>query len=803
MTSPQTPNPSPDPRNQPSHQANRSSHRSNEPDPTYPNPPSPDPSPNPSPVPAPNPPSSNSNTILGALTRAVQTVRARVNFTQLVLKPNARVPELWIQDGEDPQSKVYPLVGEYYKLGRSSRSCDIVVRNPVVSQVHLSLTRDKRQRSAPFVLQDEKSTNGIYRGKRRITKLPLRHGDVLTLGPPELAAAVQVQYNYPPPWYVKAARYGLYGFTGATALVAAWVGLEWQKFSVYPLPASVQGPVVVYARDRETPLRPVETRAHVELSSLRDFSPYLADAVIASEDSRYNWHLGVDPLGILRALVANIQGGGIREGGSTVTQQLARSVFRDYVGTEDSAGRKLREAVVALKLETFYSKDDLMLTYLNRVYLGSGNYGFEDASQFYFGKSASDLTLSEAATLVGILPAPNNFNPVRDYETAVELRDRVINRMVTQGSVSVEDAQRARRSRIEINPRAIEELESIRAPYFYGHVLAELEDLLGDQLAREGNFIVESTVNLGMQAAAEAALEAEVAGTGSVLGYSEGAIATLDASTGEVLALVGGVNYQQSQFNRATQALRQPGSTFKVFAYAAALNQGIPSGSSYSCDSMSWMGQTFEGCRSGRSGSLDMYTSLALSENVVALRIAQQAGLDNMVRMAQRLGIRSELAPVPGLVLGQSEVNLLELTGAYGVMANRGVRNRPHTISRILDSSDCTDVNEPDTCRTIYEFGQSSEANLPVLDPGVADTMTSLLQGVIRSGTGGGAALGYGEAGKTGTNVDNADLWFVGYIPSQTLVTGVWLGNDDNTPTSGSSGNAALLWRNYMGQILP
>ncbi|PSB19781.1 penicillin-binding protein [filamentous cyanobacterium CCP2] len=797
MTSPQTPNPSPDPHNQPSSQVNRSTHLSNSPDPT-----SPDPSPQPAPTPSP-PSGGSSNTILGALTRAVQTVKARVNFTQLVLKPNARVPEIWIQDSDDPQAKVYPLVGEYYKLGRSSRSCDIVVRNPVVSQVHLSLTRDKRQRSAPFILRDENSTNGIYRGKRRITKLPLRHGDMLTLGPPELAAAVQVQYNYPPPWYVKAARYGLYGFTGATALVAAWIGLEWQKFNVYPLPASVQGPVVVYARDRETPLRPVETRAHVELSSLRDFSPYLPNAVIASEDSRYNWHLGVDPIGILRALVTNIQGGEIREGGSTVTQQLARSVFRDYVGTEDSAGRKLREAVVALKLETFYSKDALMLTYLNRVYLGSGNYGFEDASQFYFGKSASDLTLSEAATLVGILPAPNNFNPVRDYDIAVELRDRVINRMVTQGMVSVEEAQRARRSRIEINPRAIEELESIRAPYFYGHVFAELEDLLGDQLAREGNFIVESTVDLGMQATAEAALENEVAGTGLVLGYSEGAIVTLDASTGEVLALVGGINYQQSQFNRATQALRQPGSTFKVFAYTAALNQGISAGSTYSCDSMDWMGQIFEGCRAGRGGSMDMYTGMALSENVVALRIAQQAGLDNVVRMAQRMGIRSDLAPVPGLVLGQSEVNLLEVTGAYGVLANQGVRNRPHTISRILDSSDCEDVNNPDTCRVIYEFGQSSESNLQVLDPQVANTITSMLQGVIRSGTGGSAALGYGEAGKTGTTNDSVDLWFVGYIPSQALVTGVWLGNDDNTPTSGSSANAAQLWRSYMGQILP
>ncbi|HEY9660206.1 MAG TPA: penicillin-binding transpeptidase domain-containing protein, partial [Allocoleopsis sp.] len=463
--------------------------------------------------------------------------------------------------------------------------------------------------------------------------------------------------------------------------------------------------------------------------------------------------------------------------------------------------RKLKEAVVAMKLETFYSKDDLMLTYLNRVYLGSGNFGFEDAAQFYFGKSAKDLTLSEAATLVGILPAPNNFNPVRNYDTAVELRDRVINRMVEQGSVSLEEAQRARRSRIDINPKAIEELQSIRAPYFYGQVFAELQDLLGEQLAQEGNFIVESTVDLNLQTKAETALQNNVTNNGAVLGYSQGALMTLNAATGDVLALVGGVDYQQSQFNRATQAMRQPGSTFKVFAYTTALEDGISPGTSFSCAPLDWGGQYFEGCRSG-GGSLDMYSGIAGSENVIALRIAQEVGLDNVAQIAHRMGIQSELNPVPGLVLGQSEVTLLELTGAYGVLANQGVRNRPHTINRILDSSDCTNPDDRNTCRIIYEYGQNAEANVPVLDASVANTMTTLLQGVVQGGTGSSAALGLGEAGKTGTTNDSVDLLFVGYIPSQSLVTGVWLGNDDNTPTGGSSANAAQLWHDYMSQVV-
>jgi len=749
------------------------------------------------PPPPPNPP----KTLLSAITQAVQTVQAKVNFSKLKLKPNVRVPELQVQDAEANQTETYPLLGDRYLLGRSSKSCDIVVRNPVVSQVHLSVNRESSQPNAPFAMKDENSTNGIYKGKRRLQYISLRNGDVLTLGPPELAAAVRLEYIDPPPIYVKILRYGLYGFTGLTALTAMWIGMEWQRFSVRPLPMSVQGPFVIYARDGETPLNEPRTQAHVEMKQLSDFSPYLPAAVLASEDSRFYWHLGIDPIGTLRALVTNIQGGSIREGGSTLTQQLARSIFREYVGTEDSAARKVREAIVALKLETVYSKDFLLLTYLNRVYLGSGTYGFEDAAQFYFDKSAKDLTLSEAATLVGILPAPNTYNPARNYDTAVRLRDRVINRMAAMGKVSLQEAQRARRSRIEISPRAIEELQGTRASYFFSQIFIELEQLLGIQLAQEGNFIVESTVDLRLQEAAETNLRRTIETTGAAAGFSQGAVVTLDSTTGEVLALVGGYDYQASQFNRATQALRQPGSTFKVFAYTAAIEQGMPPTTTFSCDEVEWQGQVFAGCRSG-SSSVDMFAGLALSENSVALRIAKEVGLDRVVQVSKRMGIQSELNPVPGLVLGQSEVTLLELTGAYAVLANQGVRNRPHTIRRILDSSDCSDRNDFQTCRVIYDYNQDAAAGQPALDPPVATTMTDLLQGVVSNGTGRSAYLGLGEAGKTGTSNDSVDLWFVGYIPSFNLTTGIWFGNDDNTPTSGVSSQAAQLWGDYMEQVV-
>jgi 1A family penicillin-binding protein len=746
-------------------------------------------------------------TFLGTVTQAVQTIQAKINFSKLKLKPNARVPELWVQESGTEKAEQYPLLGDRYLLGRSSHSCDIVIRNPVVSQVHLSLNREKQLPGilayffrAPFTLKDENSTNGIYRRKRRIHSIVLRHGDVYTLGPPELAAGVRIKFHDPPTWYIKAIRYGIYGFSGLSALIALWVLAEWQRFPVYPLPVSVQGPVMVLARDGETPLRPSNNRTHAELPSLSEFSPYLPKALIASEDSRFYWHLGVDPIGVARALVTNLRGGGIREGASTLTQQLARSLFRQDVGTEDTAARKLREAAVALKLEAVYSKDFLLLTYLNRVYTGNGAYGFEDAAQFYLGKSAKDLTLSEAATLVGLLPAPNRFNPIRDYQKAIEQRNGVIQRMLELGMISVEEANRARRSRIDVNPKAREEIENTRAPYYYDQVFADLQTMLGEDLAKEGNFIVETGLDPQVQAIAEAALRQAVNSSGASAGFSQGALITLDSRTGEIVALVGGVDYKQSQFNRATQAIRQPGSTFKVFAYTAALEQGISSRTTFSCAPLTWDGQFFEGCRSG-GGSMDMYTAVALSENAVALRVAQDVGLDRVMQMARRMGIRSELKAAPGLVLGQSEVTPLELTGAFGVLANQGVGNRPRTIRRVLDSSDCEDRNNPQTCRVIYSTEQDSEVNQTILQPDVANAMTAMLQGVVTSGTGRTAAIGRGEAGKTGTTNNNVDLWFVGYIPDS-WVTGIWLGNDDNSPTSGSSAVAAQLWGDYMEKVV-
>lgn len=733
---------------------------------------------------------SNSPAVSQFLTQAIKTVQAQV----LTLKPSAKVPELRIKNGREKKIIKHPLISDRYLLGRSSRSCDIVVRNSLISQVHVSIYQDQ---SGQYFVKDEGSLNGLYVGKRKQSTVKLRHGHHFTLGPPDVADVVEVTFHDPPPVLVKSITYFLYGAGGMAMIAGIWIGMEWTKFSVNPLPVGVQGPVVVYSRDGQTPLRPLESDTHRELKQLSDFSPYLPDAVIASEDTRFYWHFGIDPIGILRAMIVNYMASDVRQGASTLTQQLARSLYPEYVGRENTAKRKLREMVVALKLETFHSKDRLLLTYLNRVYLGVGSYGFEDAAQFYFDKSASDLTLSEAATLVAILPAPNAYNPVRDYETAVQLRDRVINRMAKLGMITAEEATRARRSRIEVSPKAKQTFSQIRAPYFYNHVLVELQELLGSELAAEGNFIVETALDLNLQAIAETKLREHLNNQGRVYGYQQGAMVTLDSETGAILALVGGKSYEESQFNRVTQAQRQPGSTFKVFTYAAALEEGISPFRTYSCSPVTWQGQRYRGCDRS-SGNISLARGLAQSENAVALRLARDVGLKPVVEVAQRLGVNSPLNPVPGLVLGQSEVNLLEMTGAYAVFDNNGVKNRPHAITRIYDGGDCQDPDNYDSCRVIYDYNNNPERDRAVISPQLAPTMTQWLEGVITQGTGTAARIRENAAGKTGTTNDNVDLWFIGYVPRKNITTGVWLGNDQPSPTRGSSSQAAQLWGNYM-----
>jgi membrane peptidoglycan carboxypeptidase len=339
-----------------------------------------------------------------------------------------------------------------------------------------------------------------------------------------------------------------------------------------------------------------------------------------------------------------------------------------------------------------------------------------------------------------------------------------------------------------------------KAPYLYSYVFNELQEILGSETAKEGNFAIETGLDLNMQAKAETALRQNVASAGSTYRFAQGGIVSLDSKTGIVKAMVGGVDYQKSQFNRAVDAKRQPGSTFKLFAYAAAIEGGISPGKSYSCDPIGWQGRRFPGCGHGAVGAADMYTGFALSENVIALRIGRDIGLPKVLATAQKMGIRSHLDEVPAVILGQSVVNMLEMTGAYGTIADRGMWHKPRVIKRVYDTSNCN-LKQVSTCRVMYDAAKDTQSSRRVLSAGIADTLTTMMRGVVTNGTGKNAAIGLGEVGKTGTTDDNVDLWFIGFIPDKKILTGVWLGNDDNSPTKGSSAQAAQLWGNYMGSV--
>ena len=707
----------------------------------------------PSPPSQSKPPKSKLMTQIHQLTQVVNGV--------LKINPKERVPKLEVRRSQKDKPEIYDLVGDRYVLGRSTSKCDIVVQTPLVSQVHAQLVRDRSQKKSQFILQDQDSTNGIYRQKQRLKSVPLRHKMKITLGPPELAEAVTICYLDPPPWYIQSLQYAGIGVGSIVGLMVLAIAYELSRVpDLKPLPVSQQGPVEVFAGDSIKRLDPTDIANHTEYASLGEFGQFIPKAVIASEDTSFYWNLGVDPVGVVRAIVTNVRSRGERlEGASTITQQLSRNLLgKTYVGTDDSAGRKWREAVAAIKLTFTYNKDELLRLYLNRAYTGNGVYGFKDAARLYFGKEASELNLSETATLVGLLPSPETINPFKNKNLAIDYRDRILNRMSELGMITDKDAERARRSVLILNEAAKTKLQGSVAPYYYSYVFEELQDILGDNFAREGNLIVETNLDLAMQEASDKALREAVNRDGGSYGFSQGAIVTLNASDSSLLAMTGGVDYTKSQFNRAAQALRQPGSTFKLFSYAAAVDRGISPSSAYSCGAVSGV----IGCHNGGSGAIDMYRGFALSENVVAVRVADAAGLDNVVKMARNLGITTKLDASNNMVLGGNEVKILEMTGAYAAVINEGKYIKPHAIKRILDSADCQNPKDRKTCRVIFDASTFLKPR-QAIDAGVASAMVDMMRGVVQYGTGRSAAIPQGTVvGKTGTTDEGRSLvyWF-------------------------------------------
>jgi membrane peptidoglycan carboxypeptidase len=667
-----------------------------------------------------------------------------------------------------------------YSIGRTS-DCQICIDHQAVSRRHALLER----RGSHWLLSDQNSTNGLWWQGRRVQQLLLGHGDRLRFGPDQESGVPELTVQIRPrPQLHRLLRGASLGL--ATIAIA---GLGLLALSSLQVPirgslATVRGPLVLYDRQGR-PITTAEAREHRELKDLHNYPAVLIDALLASEDSRFWWHPGVDPVGTLRALVTNVLGGRVLEGGSTLTQQLARSLYPDQVGQGETLGRKWRELLVALQLEARFSKHDLLLSYLNRVYLGVG-WGFEDASRHYFAKPASKLELEEAALLVGLLPSPNGYDPCFDPQAALEARNAVLAKMAETGRVSADRARRGRRSPVRLSPQACRSNPGRRGvPFYSDQVRRDLDQLVGQDVAAEGNFLIDTHLDPQLQDQVEKLLRQRLKASQG-LGVGEGAVVVLDSRTGGILAITGGRDYRQSQFNRASMALRQPGSTFKLIPYLVALERGRRVGDSVSCAPLRWRGQTFA---SGCQGNLTLATAFAISSNTAALRMAQQVGLDALVQKARDLGITSSLAAVPGLALGQSELTLLELTSAYAAIANDGTWHPPTTIRRLTDAEACTGQSSAQ-CRQ----GSLAQPGRRVSSVATARAMQQLLRAVVQRGTGQMASVGGQEGGKTGTTNDSRDLLFVGYEPTRHWVIGIWLGNDDNSPTRASSALAASLW---------
>jgi penicillin-binding protein 1A len=509
---------------------------------------------------------------------------------------------------------------------------------------------------------------------------------------------------------------------------------------------------------------------------LIDLPPYLPNAFVAIEDRRFYDHHGVDPLGVARALLRDLVGGGAVEGGSTLTQQLAKNLF---LTQERTLSRKIQEAILAFWLERRYSKDQILELYLNRVYFGSGAYGVEAAAQKYFGKSARFVTLSEAAVLAGLMKSPTKLAPNRNLKGANERAAQVITAMADQGHITEAMAKLAL-----ANPAEVKHDKSAGSiNYAADYVMDALDDTVG---AIDEDIVVTTTIDLKMQAEAEHALTDELNAKGAKFGVEQGALVALDPG-GAIKAMVGGRNYADSQFNRAVAAKRQPGSSFKPFVYLAALEKGLTPDTVREDAPITVKGWSPENYSREYFGSVTLTKALALSLNTVAVRLGLEVGPKTVVATAHRLGITSDLDPVPSIALGSSDVTPLEMVSAYAAFANGGLGIQPHVIDRVRTANG----------KQLYARRNSNLGR--VIEPQYVAMMNQMMQETLLTGTARKAELpGWQAAGKTGTSQDWRDAWFLGY--TSYLVAGVWLGNDDNSPTKKvSGGNLPVeIWSRFM-----
>jgi len=517
---------------------------------------------------------------------------------------------------------------------------------------------------------------------------------------------------------------------------------------------------------------------------LDEMPPELPQAILATEDRRFYDHWGVDPIGIARAMWVNIRAGGIRQGGSTLTQQAAKNLF---LSPKRTLKRKLQEVVLALWLEAKFSKDQILTIYLNRVYFGQGVYGAEAAARFYFGVPARDMSAYEAAMLAGMLKGPNKYNPMINPDFARQRTEVVLKNMVAAGYLSAADRKTI------VQPKNWWRYERTNTKPLAHHYTDWVLDQAGDYVTLDQDVTVIVSLDARMQRAAQKLIKniMKKGGAADKRAVSEVALVAL-APDGAVLAMVGGANYAKSKFNRAVQAKRQPGSAFKPVVFLAGFEAGLAPDTVLRDEALTideWSPRNF---KNEYLGDMTLTDAMTRSINTVAVQVSEKAGRERVQDMARQLGITADLTNEPSLALGVSEVSLLEMTAAYGPFATGGLGVWPNAISEIQDSAG----------RPLYVRSGGGPGR--VIPAEFAGAMNGMLSNVIASpnGTGKNARLKRPSAGKTGTSQGYRDAWFIGYTPD--LIAGVWMGNDNGRPMQSVTGGTlpARLWRDFANAAL-
>ena len=520
-----------------------------------------------------------------------------------------------------------------------------------------------------------------------------------------------------------------------------------------------------------------------EKVSIDDIPDNLKNAVIATEDKNFYHHRGFDTLGLVRSAITNLRAGKLKQGASTITQQLARILF---LSNERTFDRKIKELIIAHRIEKTISKDEILDMYLNSVYLGSGTYGVLSASKTYFDKNLDELTLAEAALIAGLPQAPSVYSPFSNPDAAINRRNQVLKRMYKTGYINKKQYKQALDEPLKLNQKP--RIYSFnKAPYFIDFVLRELTDIGFDETEiSQGGLKIYTTLNYKDQKAADDAINNGLSNAGLKADKTQMSLFAFSPTTGKILAYVGGKNYEKSQYDRIVNAIRPPGSSFKPFVYAAALQQGFSVNDIMEDKPVQFNKWAPRNYGDKYRGKMPLWKALALSSNVIAATLIDKVGVGPVISIARDLGITTPLQPDLTISLGSNGVKLYDMVVAYGAFANGGFRVRPYAVERVENS------------RGVVIYEAMPTKVMKVISYDTAAGMTYMLKKVVEQGTGRGAAVGREVAGKTGTTDDYRDAWFMGYSPD--IVAGVWLGNDDNSRLPGITGGGlpARVWGNFM-----